>query len=38
MERTKKSMKKQYDKKRRQSQELKVGEQVWLETKNIQTN
>jgi len=38
MERTKKSMKRQYDKKRKQSQELKVEEQVWLEAKNIQTN
>jgi len=38
MERTKDTMKRQYDKRRQQSQGLKVGEQVWLEAKNIQTN
>ena len=38
MERTKNPMKRQYNKRRQQSQDLKVGEQVWLEAKNIQTN
>ena len=38
IERTKDMMKRQYDKRRRQAQDLKVGEQVWLEAKNIQTN
>ena len=38
MERTKDMMKRQYDKRKQQAQDLKVGEQVWLETKNIQTN
>ena len=38
MERTKKTMKKQYDKRTCQSQGLKTGEQVWLEARNIQTN
>ena len=38
MERTKDTMKKQYDKRRQKVQDLKVGEQVWLEAKNIQTN
>ena len=28
-------MKKQYDKKRRNSQGLKIGDNVWLEAKNI---
>ena len=31
----KKAMKKQYDKKRRNSQGLKIGDNVWLEAKNI---
>ena len=38
MERTKEMMKRQYDKRTRQLQSLKTGEQVWLETRNIQTN
>jgi len=38
MERTKETIKKQYDKRTRQSQGLKTGEQVWLEARNIQTN
>jgi len=38
MERTMKTMKRQYDKKTCQSQGLKTGEQVWLEARNIQTN
>jgi len=38
MERTKEMIKRQYDKRTRQSQGLKTGEQVWLETRNIQTN
>jgi len=37
IERTKKTIKKQYDRKRKQSQELKKREQVWLEAKNIQS-
>jgi len=31
-------MKKQFDKKRRNPQGLKIGENVWLENKNIQLN
>ena len=31
-------MKKQYDKRIRQSQGLKIEEQVWLEARNIQKN
>jgi len=31
-------MKKQFDKKRRNPQRLKVGDNVWLENKNIQSN
>jgi len=31
-------MKKQFDKKRRNSQGLKVGDHVWLENKNIHSN
>ena len=31
-------MKRQFDKRRRNSQGLKVGEHVWLENKNIQSN
>jgi len=38
MERTKNMIKRQYNKRRQQSQDLKVGEQVWLEAKNIQMN
>ena len=38
MERTKETMKRQYDKRTCQSQGLKTGEQVWLKTRNIQTN
>ena len=38
MERTKDMMKRQYDKRTCQSKGLKIGEQVWLEAKNIQTN
>jgi len=38
MERTKETMKRQYDKRTRQSQSFKTEEQVWLETRNIQTN
>ena len=38
MEKAQKSMKKQFDKKRRNSQRLKVGDNMWLENKNIQSN
>jgi len=38
IEEAQKSMKKQFDKKRRNSQELKVGDNVWLENKNIHSN
>jgi len=38
IEKTKKTMKRQYNKRTRQSQDLKTGEQVWLEARNIQTN
>ena len=38
MEEAQKIMKKQFDKKRRNSQELKVGDNVWLENKNIHLN
>jgi len=38
IERTKETMKRQYDKKKHQLQDLKIGEQVWLEARNIQTN
>ena len=31
-------MKKQFNKKRRNPQELKVGDNVWLENKNIHSN
>ena len=31
-------MKKQFDKKRRNPQELKVEDNVWLENKNIQSD
>jgi len=38
MEEVQKSIKKQFDKKRRNPQGLKVGDNVWLENKNIQLN
>ena len=38
MEEAQKNMKRQFDKKRRNPQGLKVGDQVWLENKNIQSN
>ena len=38
MEEAQKNMKKQFDKKRRNSQGLKVGDNVWLENKNIHSN
>jgi len=38
MERTKETIKRQYDKRTCQSQGLKTEEQVWLEARNIQTN
>jgi len=38
MEEAQKSIKKQFDKKRRNPQELKVSDNVWLENKNIQSN
>ena len=38
IEETQKSMKKQFNKKRRNPQGLKVGDNVWLENKNIYSN
>ena len=38
MEEAQKNMKKQFDKKRRNPQELKVGDNMWLENKNIHSN
>ena len=38
MEEAQKNMKQQFDKKRRNPQGLKVGDHVWLENKNIQSN
>jgi len=38
MEEAQKNMKKQFDKKRRNSQGLKIGDNVWLENKNIHLN
>ena len=38
IEEAQKNMKKQFDKKRRNPQELKVGDNVWLENKNIHSN
>jgi len=38
MEEVQKSMKKQFDKKRRNPQGLKVSDNVWLENKNIHSN
>jgi len=34
----KEAMKKQFDKKKQNSEELKAGDNVWLEAKNIQLN
>ena len=38
MEELQKNIKQQFDKKRRNPQELQVGKHVWLENKNIQSN
>ena len=38
MEESQKNKKRQFDKKRQNSQELKAGNHVWLENKNIQLN
>ena len=38
MEAAQEVMKKQFDKKRRNSQGLRVGENMWLEAKNIHLN
>ena len=38
MEKAQKNMKKQFDKKRRNSQGLKVRDNMWLENKNIHSN
>ena len=38
MEEVQKSMKRQFNKKRQNPQELKVGDNMWLENKNIQLN
>ena len=38
MEEVQKNMKRQFDKKRRNPQGLKVGDHVWLENKNIHSN
>jgi len=38
MEEAQKNMKRQFDKKRRNPQGLKVGDHVWLENKNIHSN
>jgi len=38
MEMAKETMKRQFDKKKRNSQELKEGEDIWLEAKNIHLN
>ena len=38
MEEAQKNMKKQFDKKRQNPQGLKVGDNVWLENKNIHSN
>jgi len=38
MEEAQKNMKKQFDKKRRNPQGLQVGDNVWLENKNIHLN
>ena len=38
MEKAQKNIKRQFDKKRKNPQELKVSNHVWLENKNIQLN
>jgi len=38
MEEAQKNMKRQFDKKRKNPQGLKVGDHVWLENKNIHSN
>ena len=38
MEEAQKRMKKQFNKKRKNSQGLKVGDNMWLENKNIHSN
>ena len=38
MEEVQKNMKKQFDRKRRNPQKLKVGDHVWLENKYIHSN
>ena len=38
MKEAQKNMKQQFDKKRRNPQGLKVGDHMWLENKNIQSN
>ena len=38
MEEAQKNMKKQFNKKRRNPQGLKVGDNIWLESKNIHLN
>jgi len=38
MEEAQKNMKRQFDNKRQNPQRLKVGDNVWLENKNIQLN
>jgi len=38
IEEAQKNMKKQFDKKRRNPQGLKVGDNMWLENKNIHSN
>ena len=38
IEEAQKNMKKQFDKKRRAPQELKIGDNMWLENKNIHSN
>ena len=38
MEKVQKNMKKQFNKKRRNPQRLKVGDNMWLENKNIYLN
>jgi len=38
IEKRKEGMKKQFDKKRQNSQELKQGDNMWLEAKNIQSS
>ena len=38
MEEAQKNIKKQFNKKRRNPQGLKVGNNIWLENKNIQLN